>query len=1146
MKPARKRSSGGTGGYRPGHAPKRSCDLDVYLGDKETDQRPSCVMFDAELNHTIKWDDEMTCALSRLPRWLTEWPTIMLDPELQRTGVARMKAGMCVLGTFPQIQLPNGESRLATPNELCVMTAIILDLTCMRLPDEGAEGLRDDKERNPEGEARENIRFVMDVVDITGSRPIHALQLASRRPAGSAAHQLVYTMFTMQPRLMVHAHLGRVPETGTPNEEKDMGGQLFTGENCMHIAAVNQQERLLCAMIKLSAQLNQSERKRLFSSKTTGAFFQRKEHGPQVFYGGTVLAFAAVHCLKKAVKLLAVAQRHYTGGLNLGHGDENKCAVTGFFPIHAVVACGKSNQQDRSIEMVRFLTEEQVGSGCESLAFGQFADPTVCTVAPSVPHAPACVQGLMGLSPLQLSVKLGNTDMFRHLLRWHHTTVAWEWGERRCYSIQLKEIDEVKKNNDVLNLCCREESEMREERLHMLSDEFMEGFIWDLFEQKWNKYAYEVHLIFLSILITKLAMLVYMVFSVKQSIGGELTSEDVWIYKGISIILLVLLGLHMSFEISSILFLVQNRTDLDVWEKRRECFRQAARNYWTFSAAFFNTVAIIILLTVVDTTHPTPDHELQGIGVGPYHSSIGESSVSVQLLCFFLSMAMLCQAVEVNEAVWSINEETGFFFQTVVNMLKQDIIKFLPVFVTYVLIFWASMYALYPSEGVQNVKQFNSNSPITTLSSMFMLALTGETFEIELYDDFNQPTWNVSPMIAFNFWTFYLLYLTFIFITVILLLNLLIARMNSTYTKIEDRSRTEWRAMHARRVIRLENTPFTSLLTSCCGRRVNAGDPQPMRDASTCYTYQKKVAIEKLPDGRRVDPNFFNIPDPRGLDEEEMQAEALAADSKGGTPMPTWSKVLNNALLASSKLESSTASKLKDTSRMPPNLFATLSPGDWVDGESTNVWEDKPLDEYFPANFATAHGWAKANGSHADATYDTSSMPSLLATLRDPRPAPQSPYVRSDERPLEPPIAQLEEPVEAKAMPSSPQHEPVTDAHRRPPSISTRSIIPAPALPALGPSSAHATTRKPLPPSKVQPSLAPLGSIQTRRQPPELPSQDERAPPVPQSQSLAVAPPVDSVYVGGRPHVLRQGQRSELVLVPAPRGMFPPAAAPQP
>merc|ERR1711998_682808 len=103
-------------------------------------------------------------------------------------------------------------------------------------------------------------------------------------------------------------------------------------------------------------------------------------------------------------------------------------------------------------------------------------------------------------------------------------------------------------------------------------------------------------------------------------------------------------------------------------------------------------------------------------------------------------------------------------------------------------------------------------------------------------------------------------------------------------------------------------------------------------------------------------------------------------------------------------------------------------------------------------------------------------------------------------------------------MPSSPQHEPVTDAHRRPPSISTRSIIPAPALPALGPSSAHATTRKPLPPSKVQPSLAPLGSIQTRRQPPELPSQDERAPPVPQSQSLAVAPPVDSVYVGGRPH----------------------------
>ena len=147
-------------------------------------------------------------------------------------------------------------------------------------------------------------------------------------------------------------------------------------------------------------------------------------------------------------------------------------------------------------------------------------------------------------------------------------------------------------------------------------------------------------------------------------------------------------------------------------------------------------------------------------------------------------------------------------------MLKQDIIKFLPVFITYILIFWASMYALYPSEGVQNVAQFNSNSPISTLNAMFMLALTGETLEVELYDEFNGPTWNVSPMVAFNFWMFYLLYLIFILITVILLLNLLIARMGSTYSRIEERSRTEWRALHARRVIRLENTLFTSLLLS--------------------------------------------------------------------------------------------------------------------------------------------------------------------------------------------------------------------------------------------------------------------------------------------------------------------------------------------
>ena len=210
---------------------------------------------------------------------------------------------------------------------------------------------------------------------------------------------------------------------------------------------------------------------------------------------------------------------------------------------------------------------------------------------------------------------------------------------------------------------------------------------------------------------------------------------------------------------------------------------------------------------------------------------------------------------------------------------------------------------------------------------------------------------------------------------------------------------------------------------------------------------------------------------------------------------------------------------------MPPNLFATLPPGDWADGDVT-VWEDKELDEHFPIDFAFAQCWAKTNGSHTEAVGDVSQP---LLTLRDPRVEEISTSA-----------APLDQAVEFKGVPSIVQHDPVTEAHRRPPSMSKRAIVPAPAPPALASSSANTPLHKPLPSTTRAPSAA-LGPIKTGRQPPELPSQEEHA-----SVQPDVAPPVDSVYVGGRPHVLRQGQRSELVLVPAaipaPRGMFPAAA----
>ena len=147
------------------------------------------------------------------------------------------------------------------------------------------------------------------------------------------------------------------------------------------------------------------------------------------------------------------------------------------------------------------------------------------------------------ISP-QLAVKLARLDVFRHLLRWHHTEVQWEWGERRScalggrshrshaplaalspsaalsaalgsrpalapsqvplppgrdrylplsphispylrYLIRLDEIDDVASNSDVLNLVTRVDAD--EQTALMIDDSFMGRFIWQLFQDKWRK-----------------------------------------------------------------------------------------------------------------------------------------------------------------------------------------------------------------------------------------------------------------------------------------------------------------------------------------------------------------------------------------------------------------------------------------------------------------------------------------------------------------------------------------------------------------------------------------------------------------------------------------------------------------------------------
>ena len=131
--------------------------------------------------------------------------------------------------------------------------------------------------------------------------------------------------------------------------------------------------------------------------------------------------------------------------------------------------------------------------------------------------------------------------------------------------------------------------------LSMLSDDFMKGFIWQLFMHKWRNYGLYVHCWVLFLGCSKLGILGYLVFSYKMNIGEELTEETRWFYVALSIVLMVLIFLHTVFEVSSIFQLVSSRTDLNSRGKLRTGIRVFMASYWEFLSAIFIFASCIML-----------------------------------------------------------------------------------------------------------------------------------------------------------------------------------------------------------------------------------------------------------------------------------------------------------------------------------------------------------------------------------------------------------------------------------------------------------------------------------------------------------------------------------------------------------------------
>ena len=753
------------------------------------------------------------------------------------------------------------DKRRATAEEFLVLACIMLELA-----------------RDLRGRTRDQDYGILRYGDSSGATPVHNLLLSD----DPACLLIAYHMFKVCPELMLQTHERKydlIPNLENPDDPRE---SPFKGENCLHIVIINGREALACRMLYLARSKSVDTIDRLVMQQVEGIFFREprkqvthllnleagggaeKRAGvdqlPLACYGGTALGFCAARGMSRALGFM-LTMKDKGVHFNL---YEPYCKLTGFLPIHAVVALGKTETIDRMLELEPSLrTNHDNGEEGQRVHLIAQKPDTVAprnlgvrTVKLSVGHLAELPRP--GHSPLQLAVKFGRQDMFKHLLR-KQTTLRWSWGLLREYEIDLKGVDDVGSANDVLTLVSHNFA--TESTRELITDGCMQGFLFRLFVDKWDKFGFRLHMVLLLLDFTHLAILARIVEILKTEQDSDV-SVAIHRTRPYNIVLLVMLGLQTVEQLSAGVTWWQQRrvSDPSFLDKNKSLLRWLWSNmvHVQLLSVSFSTAAASILL-IADTAD-------------------GRSFDAIWVM---LSLAGLAQAMEVAHHLLAPFESVGILMQITYRMVSKDFSHFMVVFIAFLAMFWFAMYAVYPDKQTTAMPDFNEPAG-SSFFALFQLASVGEALEVDLWDEYQNFAAEPGTWLAADLYLFTVYYVLFIFVGVILLLNLLIAMMGETYAKTKDMATLEWRIEFARRVRRLE-----IIASSSFGRciytdeQLMAGKPPDGNESGSTRVHCEIVPLT-LQDrtvgsktlSETVDADFF------GFEDAQMFEQDIEAGSK--------------------------------------------------------------------------------------------------------------------------------------------------------------------------------------------------------------------------------------------------------------------------
>jgi len=213
--------------------------------------------------------------------------------------------------------------------------------------------------------------------------------------------------------------------------------------------------------------------------------------------------------------------------------------------------------------------------------------------------------------------------------------------------------------------------------------------------------------------------------------------------------------------------------------------------------------------------------------------SVGDSGEATGAVWVALGLSILLIMPYIASSLFTPFESFNVFLLSIVRILRNDLLTFLAIFAVYLATFFLALYTLYPRCGAAFLPHMPAfNDWHTSAQALLELAFTGSPPSLDLIAASQYEGLSASQTASLAL--FGGVYLFYAILSVVLLLNLLIAMFTHTFENVRSESTLNSRVGFAQMMLRLE------LVASSLGMRGHIGEHKG--DGAYAFDFRSNAA----------------------------------------------------------------------------------------------------------------------------------------------------------------------------------------------------------------------------------------------------------------------------------------------------------------